>query len=223
MYDNMYIIILLIVLYIFVTSSYFLINCRVKTNGNWGSHIPILVTVLNHTNGDILELGSGYYSTPVIHQYASKDRNVITVESDGKWMAFFKDRFSTKNHTFHCTNTFKSNLYINEILYRLNPIEIDLTHYENNAYSNKKFDVAFIDHAPSYRRYKDIMQLRNNCKIIIVHDTDDTIINRIVFGHEMQDIFRTFKYVFRTNNIKPQTTVLSDVYDVKKLLEYYNF
>lgn len=210
----LYIVLVCIIIYIYHYN-------KSNKNGNWGSHIPVLVTILNHTNGNILEMGSGYYSTPIIHQYASDKRKILTVESDCKWLSMFK-QFETSNHEFYCNNTFKYNLTLNELLYRISPNYIDLT-YEDKNYSNKKFDVAFIDHAPSLRRYKDIMQLRKNVKIFIVHDTDDTILNRIVFGHELQDLFTTFKYIYKTKNIKPETTVVSDVYDVKKLLEYYNF
>lgn len=195
---------------------------RVKGNGNWGSHVPILATILNHTTGNILELGSGYYSTPIIHQYASKDRKILTIDSDCNWINKFKTLFNSSYHEFYCNNTFKHNLTINELLYHTSPHLIDSA-YEDKYYSNSNFDVVFVDHSPGYRRHKDIIQMRKNSKIIIVHDTDDTIINRLVFGHEMQDLFKTFKYVFRSKNLKPQTTVLSDTFDVKKLLESYNF
>jgi len=197
--------ILLIILIIIIINKLL----RTNGNGNWGSHVPILATILNHTSGDILELGSGYYSTSIIHQYATENRKVLTIESDCEWIRKLQTLFTSPYHKFYCNNTFKQNLTINELLYRISPYLVD-TAYEDKYYSNNKFDVVFVDHAPNYRRHKDIIQMRKNSNIIIVHDTDDTI-------------FKTFKYVFRSKNLKPQTTVLSDTFDVKKLLESYNF
>ena len=38
-----------------------------KIFAGWGSHLPVLIHLMNHTTGDVLELGTGLYSTPYLH------------------------------------------------------------------------------------------------------------------------------------------------------------
>ena len=52
----------------------------------FATHMPLLLACLRRTSGPVLELGSGWFSTPLIAALAT-DRLVRTVETiDMKWM-----------------------------------------------------------------------------------------------------------------------------------------
>ena len=57
-----------------------------------GSHIPLLVESLRITTGDVLEMGMGWSSTPLLH-WICKDmkRNLVSFETDHKWIKHFDD------------------------------------------------------------------------------------------------------------------------------------
>jgi hypothetical protein len=38
------------------------------TQNQWGSHVELLAAAAVSTTGDILELGTGFFSTPLLHQ-----------------------------------------------------------------------------------------------------------------------------------------------------------
>ena len=48
-------------------TSHFYRKYNAENNG-WGSHIRLISAAALATSGDILELGSGYFSTPMLHQ-----------------------------------------------------------------------------------------------------------------------------------------------------------
>ena len=60
----------------------FKINAKQLKAGE-GSHIPILSRIIEISEGPILELGTGFNSTPVIHWLGNeKKRKVVSYESD---------------------------------------------------------------------------------------------------------------------------------------------
>ena len=47
----------------------------------FATHIPALLACLEHTSGPVLELGSGWFSTPIVSAFAT-DRLVRTIETN---------------------------------------------------------------------------------------------------------------------------------------------
>lgn len=50
-----------------------------------GSYMPALRWVLERTTGAILELGGGYFSSPLVHEEFHSGRAAITYEYDAEW------------------------------------------------------------------------------------------------------------------------------------------
>ena len=73
-------------------------------------------------------------------------------------------------------------------------------------YFNKQWDVCLIDNAPGESRQSNLMKLKNNCKIIICHDTEEILSKAYNYGWD----FSSFKYVFTYINYDVTTTVCSD-------------
>ena len=43
------------------------------THSGWGSHVRLLTAAALSTTGDILELGTGFFSTPLLHQIVKEE------------------------------------------------------------------------------------------------------------------------------------------------------
>jgi hypothetical protein len=70
-----------------------------RTNPYLGSHLPVLMKLVGMTDGPILELGSGTYSTPYLHwACAPTKRPLVTYETNPEWWKFTKD-FQEDFHT----------------------------------------------------------------------------------------------------------------------------
>jgi hypothetical protein len=62
------------------------------------THQPILLELIRHTHGPILELGAGLSSTEQIHNLAP-DRKILTVDDNQEWLDNYK-HLETSKHRF---------------------------------------------------------------------------------------------------------------------------
>ena len=162
----------------------------------YGTHMAPLLTVIANTDGPILEMGCGDYSTPLVHAVCSvSKRFVLTAETDIGWMELFKD-LKTDWHQFVYVNIGTKNK-------NYNPEAWNLIGNDHN------WSVVFIDHAPKERRVVDIERLRLRTAIFVVHDT-----NPLKKGYKYEPLLSTFKYRFNYKRYANQTTIVSDVIDV---------
>jgi hypothetical protein len=160
-----------------------------KISMRYGSHLPVLLKLVNETKGPILELGVGLYSTPLLHfACLPTNRKITSLESDKAWFQNFKDARTE----FHDVQIIE-----------------DWDKYEFNG----NWDIAFIDHGPDSRRHIEAMRLANKAKYIILHDSDPENDNLYKFSK----IYPMFKYRFDYTLCKPNTTVVSNTIDVTKL------
>ena len=68
------------------------------TGLDWGSHLPALIGCVAASEGDVLELGCGHYSTPCLHALCgSLGRNLMTLEAEQGW----RDKFTKYSTTWH--------------------------------------------------------------------------------------------------------------------------
>jgi len=115
----------------------------------WGSHVPILVSVVNQTIGPILELGCGIYSTPLLHQMCLfTKRRLVSCESDLSW-GDDSLKYKTKWHRI-----------------------LLVDNWDSCEVFDKNWDVVLVDHNPPHRRMADIEKLKNKAQFIVIHDTE---------------------------------------------------
>lgn len=118
-----------------------------KVDG-YATHLPVLAACVARTSGDVLELGCGDYSTPMLHLLC-KGRKLVSLDQDPAWLARFQD---LKNASH----------------------EIDLvSDWDRCGLIDGDWDVAFVDHAPPARRAIELRRLRNKARFIVVHDVED--------------------------------------------------
>lgn len=154
-----------------------------------GTHIPVLLTAVLRTQGQILEMGCGDFSTPLLHAICIKShRTLVTAENDLLWMNLFAD-LKTPWHTFIYATDWTS-------------IGKD-THW----------GLVFIDHAPAEQRIVDIARLRNNTDVFVMHDTETE------GSYNWSKILPTFKYQFTYKRYPTWTSVVSDTIDVTQFFQ----
>jgi len=112
----------------------------------YNSHLPVLIKALSITSGDVLEFGTGFFSTPVIHWMCLK-RNILSYESN--------EFFWKQNRQYHTDN--HSILWVKD--------------WSQVTYNTA--DVALVDLAPAKERIRIITELPNKVKLVIIHDTEN--------------------------------------------------
>jgi hypothetical protein len=157
----------------------------------YSTHLPVLTAAICRTaKGPVLELGCGYYSTPVLHEIcAVQNRILISADNDKSWLEKFEYMQSEK-HQFYCPADWT----------KLEVIDV------------YRWSVVFIDHHPPLRRKIDIERLQNNADFLVIHDTENPI-------YHYEQVLAAFKYRFDYKKLHPWTTVVSQFYPPAELLE----
>lgn len=166
---------------------------KVNISIRYSSHLPVLMEAMNRTTGDVLELGPGFFSTPVLHWMCKKQgRNLLTIENNYKWHYMCRQYYMTDLHKH---------------LWFRNWDDAD-------SAIRKEWGLVLIDHSPSERRVVEIEKLANLTQVIVIHDSDA----RKDREYHYSTIYPLFKYRFDFTEVEPATTVLSNYLDLKEFL-----
>ena len=147
----------------------------------------VITKILEQTSGAVLEMGTGLYSTPLMHWICEDTkREHISYENDPNYWKWFK----------HFRNDSHKVLFIEDW---------------DKAEIERNWDVVLIDQKPEERRIIDIKKLANFAKFIIVHDTEPGVSSL----YKYDEIFASFKYRLDYVKAMPNTTVLSNFSEIK--------
>ena len=153
---------------------------------NYGSHLPALIKCLSITDGPVLEMGTGFNSTPVMHwMCASKKRRLLSLENEPTQHA----QFAYFGNEWH---------------------EVALVSDWDAAPIEQPWDVALIDHHPGERRKFDAKRLAPFAKYVILHDCDGRDDHKYLYSQ----IYPFFKWRAHYGLYRPQTMVLSNSVDL---------
>ena len=167
-----------------------------------GSHLPILIQIVNMTEGPILELGMGLFSTPYLHWVCyGTQRKLVSYESKKEFydLFVFNDPREVNNkYGFHDINLVENN------------------NWDAIDFSTEHWSVVLVDHAPGKRRKEEVKILANLADYILVHDSDE--LPKHVAHYKFYEAYPLFKYRYDYDHVFPRTTVLSNFKDVSKEL-----
>ena len=161
---------------------------------NYSSHLPLLMEMVHRTDGPILELGSGHYSTPFLHwACCPTERRLVTLESNPK---FFKlaAQFADEWHTVDIVEDWDAY-----------PLERPDGHGSN-------WEIVFIDH-DAHRRAPDAIRVAQTANFVICHDT----CGRAEKHYHYKSVSPHYKYRYHFTKVRPRTTVLSNFVDVSRI------
>jgi hypothetical protein len=154
-----------------------------------GSHIPVLVKLLGMTTGPVLELGTGFNSTPLLHWLCNeKKRKLVSYESNPAFVEFAKKYVSDLHEVHHIENW----------------DTLDLSQH---------WDIVFIDHAPGPRRVTEMIRVANCADYVVVHDTE----GRNNWHYHYTEGFPHYKYRYDYTKAYPYTSVVSNFKDLLNL------
>jgi hypothetical protein len=155
---------------------------------SYGSHLPAVMMAVNKTDGPILELGMGLFSTPYLHFACYPNRRLVSYDNDSEY--------------YNLLQVFENDYH-----------EICLVEDWDKINISRHWSVALVDHEPTSRRKVEIQRLVNFADYIVVHDTNP----RLDAKYKYSAIYPLFKYRRDFNQKKPRTAILSNFYDPSKL------
>jgi len=166
-------------------------------SGNYATHLGAVIACMNKSEGDVLELGMGLFSTPYLH-YACTigKRNLLSLENDKGWYRHFKH------------SNFIHFLYENEY----HKIEL-VDNYENSPLIDKEWGFVLVDQTPDLSRKETVKILANKAKYIIIHDSNEE--HEKVYHYS--EIYPLFKYKRVWDKDDRHATVLSNFVELDDL------
>lgn len=160
----------------------------VPTNNDL-SYYPLLYKALEATKGDIIEMGCGHGSTPLLHEYAMLNkRNLLSYETEKSWLEKF-EHTANEYHKFY---------------------QVCRECWDTCSAMNPNPSVVFIDHAPGERRKVDLVLFAAKAEIIVIHDTEP-----IGAGdYQVRQRFGHYKYIVEVATAGAWATALSNTIDI---------
>jgi len=162
---------------------------NINVSMRYSTFMPMLLEAMSRTHGDVLELGAGVFSTPLLHWLCEKEkRNLLTIESDPLWSRFTSTYLRSNYHTF-----------------------LQVKQWDDaTPHINKSWDVVLVDHSPSGRRITEIEKLANLSKFLVIHDSEPWKDREYHYSR----IYPLFKYRFDFTLVDHNSTVLSNFFPV---------
>ena len=165
----------------------------------YGTHLTPLVTAVLRTKGDVLELGTGDFSTPILDSIISTfsgSRKLYSTDGNLPWLKEFAN-LETSWHIFKHVDVFDNGKNAKLPLPK---------------WMKRKWSVVLIDQSPAQRRRYDIKRLRKLTEVFVVHDTSE-FVEHI---YKLKKILSKFKYSYIYPRYTRSTTIVSDTIDVRK-------
>lgn len=156
-----------------------------------GSHIPVLIKVMQNSEGHVLEMGTGLNSTPVLHWLCNATKRKI--DSYESIPMFHRIAWNYEND-FH---------------------KVHLVEDWDKVELPEHCSVVFIDHAPGVRRNVEMGRVANIADYVIVHDTEP----KSDWHYNFSNHFDKYKYRFDYTKAYPHTSVFSNFKDLSFLNE----
>ena len=159
------------------------------TSFNYATHLPCLMKAIEKTTGDILELGTGLFSTPYLHYISIlQNRKVVSYENFPEWGRRIIDYgYQNELHEIHIIDSY------------------------DKAPIDREWSVVLIDQTPDSSRSEEIVRLKDLAKYIVIHDANPS--NYKVTHYD--GIYPLFKYKTDWHGDKNRATVLSNLVDLE--------
>lgn len=135
------------------------------------SHLPALLAAVVASEGPVLELGVGYFSTPQLHALCGTlHRELVSFDSDHGWLSEFSHKLSNHLHEFVT---------------------------ECPLGKGEQWGVVFVDHSPGGQNRADaFLKAGSESQFVVVHDyhlENEDAIKPHLMGGFIYHITRTYE------------------------------
>lgn len=169
---------------------------------SFGSNsIPLVIAGLL-THGDLLELGMGMYSTPILYRISMEyKRNLVSIDTSLDWI----NKFISYNLTnYHKIYYFKNHQELSEFG------------------KDRKWGMVLVDHTYAALRPFDVINFADKAEIVLAHDAESS--SDFMYKYNEKNVRSHFKYackfsVFhgKQKTSHTSTIILSNKIDLNKL------
>lgn len=155
------------------------------------THIVPLIKCFDLSEGDVLELGTGFYSTTLLDWMCEMyGRKLFSYDTDETWAKMNREKYEKPTHHIE---------HVKDL--------------DNLDITDRHWGLVLIDHSPSARRRTDILRLKDHADYIVIHDSQP----KLDWKFKYSQIYPEFKYIYHYDKISPFTTVVSNFKNLDNL------
>ena len=153
----------------------------------YATHLPAVVAAFVRTKGPVLEVGSGWFSTPVLRDLAElTKREVLSIEESVRWAQEGTD--SLPGSMYHSLRWRRS--------------------YAGSKEFQKSWGLVILDNNGAEQREELLRTLRGKAKVVVVHEA---------LPRPMKAALREWKYGVWLWHLQPwSSAIVSDTIDVRE-------
>lgn len=174
----------------------------------FSTHQPLLVAAMLDTQGPILEIGGGNYSTPIVAAFANiQRRQAHTIETGAAVYELLK-RFSSPFHKIWPVSGYDF-APDGRFLPRADTTRAEYIAMQSRFLADfckeapPRWSVVFVDQAPGYLRVPAIEHFADTADFIVTHDTEEA-----AYGYE--PCLSTFRHRWDSRLCMPHATIVSN-------------
>lgn len=162
---------------------------RAKLRMRFGSHLPVLMRCLELTDGPVLELGGGLYSTPFLHWACFRSgRHLVTMEKHEVYYEYLEQ-------------------------YRRDWHEVEFVEdWGEMNVTRMNWGIVLVDHDPLERRPIEARRVKDCAEYVVFHDATERGAGKL--GYE--GAFREFKERFLFDEVGAASMVLSNFRNLER-------
>jgi hypothetical protein len=178
----------------------------------YSTHQALLTAAVAKTEGEILEVGGGWYSTPLVNAISiAQKRRAFTIET-GQFVFDILKGFEGPHHSIQLMPGFMF-----DEIGRFNRASKTVDHYKNlqlkyfdefcakyDISPSRRLSVAFIDHSPGFARAPAIEYFADKADYVITHDSEH------VLHYHFEPTFSSFRYRWDFTMHRPNSIILSN-------------
>lgn len=162
---------------------------RTKLRMRFGSHLPVLMRVMELTDGPVLELGAGLFSTPFLHWACFRtERELVTMEHH----PVYWEEFRQYEREWH------------RVLWAEDWDEMRVER------EGKGWSVVLVDHDPLERRSVETRRVKDCAEYVVFHDATDPARERC----DYEGAWREYRWRYLFNKVGAPSMILSNTHDL---------
>jgi hypothetical protein len=175
----------------------------------YSTHQALLVAAMLKTQGPILEMGGGYYSTPIVSAFANAQRREPPTIETGAAVYELLQRFSSPFHKIWLVGGYDfaadGRFIPRADTTRAEYLEIQSRFLPDFCKEGPpRWSVVFVDHALGYLRGPAIEHFAESADFIVTHDTE------LVDAYGFEPCLSTFRYRWDSSLHVPHATIVSN-------------
>ena len=176
--------------------------CCSLTKRHSNTILPILILLMQHVPGDVLELGANVQTSPYLHYIHGYKRRYYTIDTCKQSITDCKKKCYYQDHKFIHIETRKNKIFKNVDPWKKLKVK-------------SFFGICVMNHKI---RSRELKRLRRKACIFVFPNLYPSFMNKFMYGNDIFQFVSSFPFIYHSKTLYPSCIVTSDYIDINAIL-----